>query len=129
MHLRCILTKFSPAAISSLSQFHSMSRRSPCKKVITPEVITTSDNEDFVAVASDHSYVASCFFILCPLLTFSCFISYSPDGKDVDDLRCTDDESESEQDHNRDKNNAKLARSVGKKRAPTPAVESEDDDV
>ena len=43
-----------------------MSRRSPRKKAITPEVVITSDEEDFVAVASDHTYVASyfSFFVL-----------------------------------------------------------------
>ena len=70
------------------------------------------------------------FFILRPQLIFHCFISYSLDGKDVDDLQHSDDnESESEQDSDYDKKNTKLARSVGKKRTPTPAIESEDDDV
>ncbi len=43
-----------------------MSRRSPRKKVITPEIIISSDDEDFVAVASDHQYVASYFSFFVP---------------------------------------------------------------
>ncbi len=64
------------------------------------------------------------------LANFSCFISYSLDGKDVDDFQHTDDdESESHQNSDHSKKDTKLARSVGKKRAPTPAIDLEDDDV
>ena len=42
-----------------------MPRRSPRKKSISPEAIVhlSSDDEDFVAVASDNPYVVS-FFLL-----------------------------------------------------------------
>jgi hypothetical protein len=69
IQLCCIFTNFSPTGIFSPSHFYSMSRRSPRKKAITPEFVATSDDEDFVAIASDHPYVAS-YFVLCPLLTF-----------------------------------------------------------
>jgi hypothetical protein len=36
-----------------------MARRSPRKKAISPVTIMESDDEDFVAVASDDLYVAS----------------------------------------------------------------------
>lgn len=39
-----------------------MSRRSPRKKAISPEIILDSDDEDFAAVASDDPYVASFLF-------------------------------------------------------------------
>jgi hypothetical protein len=40
-----------------------MSRRSPRKKAISPVAIVTSDDEDFVAVASDDPYVALRIFL------------------------------------------------------------------
>ena len=46
-----------------------MTRHSPCKKPISPKAVVESDDEDFVAVASDASdqYVALLFFVCYPL--------------------------------------------------------------
>jgi len=38
-----------------------MSRRSPRKKAISPEIVVNSDDEELMAVASDDQYVA--FFL------------------------------------------------------------------
>ena len=110
-----------------------MARRSPRKKAISSETVveSQSDDEDFLAVASNDQYAASCPLFV---ITFSYFIFCSPDGKDVDDLQGAnnDDGSNSHEDSNRNKKNTKPAtrRSVliKKDRSPTPAVDLEDDE-
>jgi hypothetical protein len=70
-HLHQVFTNwFSPPPLL----LFSMARRSPRKKAISPETIvqSQSDDEDFLAVASDDQYAASCplFVITCKIFSF-----------------------------------------------------------
>jgi hypothetical protein len=47
-----------------------MARRSTRKKAISPETILESDEEGFVAVASDDQYVVSRNFLIFLILSF-----------------------------------------------------------
>ena len=92
-----------------------MSRCSQCRKAISPEPIIISDEDDFVAVASDDKYVASHF---CCHQSFHFVIFYSLEDN-IDN-----------QDHG--KNTTKPARKYGpfvpfvkKKSGATQDVESD----
>ena len=111
-----------------------MSRRSPRKKAISPEIILDSDDEDFAAVASDDPYVASFLFGWSWMSNFHLFFWVSPyrnDEKDDSGLQLTKDKGRSLQDGRGKaivKHSSKHVAAVRKNRAASPEVQSNDDD-
>jgi hypothetical protein len=98
-----------------------MPRRSPRKKAISMESIvnSSSENEDFAAVASDDPYVACSHKKF--LTSHFVFMLYS--------LDTDEDERKSRQNSNRSKKNAKSVSFVQESGAPIQDGELEEDEL
>jgi hypothetical protein len=100
-------------------------RRSPRKKAISPEFIVDSDNEEFVGLVSDDQYVVS-----YDLLSRFLDLSSSMYRLVSDDENSDSNQIQSNKNSNRTKPpKHRVSVRKGKKCAPTPAVESDEDEV
>ena len=105
-----------------------MSRRSPRKKAISPVAIVTSDDEDFMAVATEDPYVALRIFLGVIFLFFFIFFSIVLMGTKLTSFSIVMPMTKANPPKSTlSEKNPKFTPYVGKNRIPTPGIQSEDE--